>query len=185
MSINELSGLNTVLTETCGIQIAPLHVAFGANAVSSSGALQIAGGAYRLCWCGTGAQCDVAENFHTDAGSLTMIGVAPLQQQKTCVSGLSCVMDGIFGHTSSSDQFLVLQTCGVSSTVPGLPGPAGFEIGPTGGMVSWGSITAAGGQYALCWCRDLSMLGDLRALETQEMASFCIEKSGWVLQIFP
>ena len=58
-----------------------------------------AGGLYRLCWCGqllqdantTGilgnasGQCKLAQNFGVDMGGLTMLGPAPLQQDRTCV----------------------------------------------------------------------------------------------------
>ena len=174
---NQLSGLNKVLlADTCGVAsmpttggIASLTVTLGVSAVVRWGvSLQLAGGVYRLCWCsgetgGTSAQsCYDAEDFQTDAGSLTMIGVAPLQQEKTCISGLPCEIDGITGiHTSGTDQFLVLQTCGTSTTVEGFSGLALFDkAGSSGGVVSWGpsQIRAAGGRYDLCWCPDLGGL---------------------------
>ena len=161
---SQLSSLNKVLlADTCGVgavsvEIASLAVTLGVSALVSWGSpLHIAGGVYRLCWCSGdsgGQSCYAADDFTTDVGSLTMIGVAPLQQEKTCISGLPCEIDGITGlHTSSSDRFLVLQTCGVSTIVEGFPGFGIFdETGSSGGLVSWGPISAAGGQYALCWC---------------------------------
>ena len=172
---SQLSSLNKVLlADTCGVgavsvEIASLAVTLGVSAIVSWGSpLHIAGGVYRLCWCSGdsgGQSCYAADDFTTDVGSLTMIGVAPLQQEKTCISGLPCEIDGITGlHTSSSDQFLVLQTCGVSTIVEGFPGFGIFdETGSSGGLVSWGPISAAGGQYALCWCHHFSP-GSCRAL---------------------
>ena len=166
-----------LLADTCGAQIAPLRVTFGVSAIVSSGSpLQIAGGVYRLCWCSgdSGGQlCYDAEDFTTDVGSLTMIGVAPLQQEKTCISGLPCEIDGITGlHTSSSDRFLVLQTCGVSTIVEGFPEGVFQQTGSGMGSVSWAPISAAGGQYALCWCPILA--ADLRASE-KKLRLFCFD----------
>ena len=179
---NQLSGLNKVLlADTCGVAsmpttagIASLTVTLGVSAVVRWGvSLQLAGGVYRLCWCsgetgGTSAQsCYDAEDFQTDAGSLTMIGVAPLQQEKTCISGLPCEIDGITGiHTSGTDQFLVLQTCGTSATVQGFLGTVS-EVGSSGTRVSWNTVLVAGGQYALCWCPGTTALtGSLKALDS-------------------
>ncbi len=156
-----------MLTDTCGAKTAPLQITSGAGAFTSwVSSPQLAGGVYRLCWCsgdtgGTGAQsCYDAEDFQTDAGSLTVIGVAPLQQEKTCISGLPCQIDGITGiHTSGSDRFLVLQTCGTNSIVEGFQGfqqmtQTSSSLRPWNllSSISWRQIRAAGGQYALCWC---------------------------------
>ena len=162
----ELSDLNKILlADTCGVasmpssQITSLNT-FGVSAVVSWGSLEISGGVYRLCWCSGQSDgsnivaCQAAEDFQTDAGSLTVIGVSPLGQEKTCISGFPCEIDGITGiYTSSGDQFLVLQTCGVSTTVPGFPASGvSQEVRASGMAVFWGSITAAGGKYLLCWC---------------------------------
>ena len=187
----ELSDLNKILlADTCGVasmpssQIASLNT-FGVSAVVSWGSLEISGGVYRLCWCSGQSDgsnivaCQAAEDFQTDAGSLTVIGVSPLGQEKTCISGFPCEIDGITGiYTSSGDQFLVLQTCGVSTTVPGFPGIARFDVAPSGGLVSWGStITAAGGRYALCWCPDLSSLpGNASCRASCNISTFCAIK---------
>lgn len=173
---NQLSARNKILlADTCGVasmpssQIASLET-LGVSAVVSWESLEIAGGVYRLCWCSGdtdgGAQaCNAAEDFQTDAGSLTVIGVAPLHQERTCISGFPCEIDGITGiYTSGNDQFLVLQTCGASTALHGFPGSATFDqAGSSGGLVSWGplQITAAGGQYSLCWCADSADFGNV------------------------
>ena len=157
-----------LLADTCGIASLPtaLQIASVTAPEGISGIvgwelpLYVAGGTYRLCWCSGEAgtkPCYAAEDFRTDVGSLTMIGVSPLQQDKTCVSGLPCEIDGLTGtHVSDSDEFLVLETCGLSgAVVEGFPGLASFDgAGSSGGRVTWGAlpITAAGGRYALCWC---------------------------------
>ena len=173
----QLSAQNKILlADTCGVasmpssQIASLET-LGVSAIVSWESLEIAGGVYRLCWCSGDADgadgtqaCHAAEDFQTDAGSLTLIGVAPLHQDRTCISGFPCEIDGITGiYTSGNDQFLVLQTCGASTTLHGFPGSATFDqAGSSGGLVSWGplEITAAGGQYSLCWCADSTDFGN-------------------------
>eukprot|EP00973_Karenia_brevis_P047327 6570149-Karenia_brevis.AAC.1 len=46
-------------------------------------------------------------------GGLTVIGPSPLQQRRTCISGQTCKLDGILGQDlSSSDRYMVLDTCG-------------------------------------------------------------------------
>ena len=157
-----------LLLDTCGAASSPFSafwaattkvtMGFGATVSWGDTPLKVSGGLYRLCWCSgeLGEEpCSVAEGFRTDLGSLTMIGVSP-HQDATCVSGLPCAIDRILGtFTSGSDKFLVLQTCGVSSAVGGFPG-LGVVDGTSGqhSMVSWGdvAVTAAAGQYQLCWC---------------------------------
>ena len=117
------------------------------------------GGQYRLCWCAVGYQCVNPSDFRTDMGELLLIGVAPLAQDRTCISGQTCRLDGIIGfHLASADRVFVLDTC----HTPGreierrrFPNGGMVEAtSATGAVVSWGTlpITAAGGQYRLCWC---------------------------------
>ena len=100
-----------------------------------------AGGQYRLCWCGglragqpwsnanKRLACSTAEDFRMDAGRLTLIGAAPLAQDRTCVSGQTCSLDGIFGHhISSTDIVSVSDTCGDASMIPRFQG-GGFTRG--------------------------------------------------------
>ena len=52
-------------------------------------------------------------------GKLTLVGVSPLSQHRTCVTGHSCLIDEIKGNfLSSSDKMLLLETCGTSSLAP-------------------------------------------------------------------
>ena len=56
--------------------------------------------------------CGSADRFVVDVGRMTMRGVAPLYQDRTCVSGQTCTLDGIIGfHLASSDRVMVLDTC--------------------------------------------------------------------------
>jgi hypothetical protein len=166
-------------------------------------ALTSLGGLYRLCWCSDmsnpyminqtayaaaetpyanftaygGSECAEALSFVVDAGSLTLIGPSPLQQDRTCASGQTCRIDGIIGvGLKHEDSVMILNTCSESFPVPRLPGEGisttiaqGTNVSnrvasqglnttvlPTSfsGAIEWGSVafSAAGGQYALCWC---------------------------------
>ena len=76
------------------------------------------GGQYRMCWCPGGFTCSFADHFYVDMGELTMIGVSPLDQGRTCISGQTCSIDGITGHNlSSTDRLMVLDTCGDATAV--------------------------------------------------------------------
>jgi hypothetical protein len=129
-------------------------------------AVTATGGLYRLCWCagdaaGTNSSllpfaCSISENFRVDMGALTLIGVSPLYQDRTCISGKTCSFDGITGKDlSSSDHFMILNTCAEESAIPRFAAMGFFfQTTSSGGTVTWGSTspTAAGGQYRLCWC---------------------------------
>ena len=52
------------------------------------------GGTYRMCWCAGGMSCSLQEHFRVDMGTLMLAGPAPLQQDRTCVSGQTCFMSG-------------------------------------------------------------------------------------------
>ena len=144
--------------------------------------LTVAGGQYSLCWCAGGIDaCSVPDNFRTHFGHFTVVGVNPLEQDRTCVSGLTCVVDGIVGQDlSSGDSYLILETCGASATVPLTVGAGlAVSVSASGAGVGWGDrgqidvssssagggtsvsfswsgqITASGGQYRLCWCSNI------------------------------
>ena len=102
----------------------------------------------------------------TDLGRFTLIG-ASLGQERTCVSGQTCSLDGIVGnHLSSLDRILVMDTCGASALIPRWP-YAAHELSLTAlakwpytereVRASWGQsvVTAPGGQYRLCWCHGM------------------------------
>ena len=164
-----------LLSETCGdthlppSSLPPAEVTASqtGTAVVSWGTSPIlaAGGFYRLCWCsGLAAQCEDHSEFRTDVGMLTMIGVSPLQQARTCISGLPCTLEGITGtYVSVANYFAVLQTCGLDAgTIEGFPG-AGVtaQVSSSGARVSWGQmpVTSPGGVYSLCWCAGLPGVG--------------------------
>ncbi|CAE7508596.1 agaA33, partial [Symbiodinium microadriaticum] len=141
------------------------------------GELLLIGGIYRLCWCSGeigGRPCYAPLDFTTDVGALIVIGVSPVRQDRTCISGVSCTVDGIEGtHISTSDSYLVMDTCGISSTaLSGFPG-TDVSLQSSGGLISWGvvPITAVGGNYALCWCPGASLVEEMCSTP----ASFLVE----------
>jgi hypothetical protein len=133
--------------------------------------ISAAGGQYRLCWCvgainlGNGSSiadlCQDDQDFRTDLGEFRLIGVAPLYQDRTCVSGQSCSIDGIVGqHLSDHTRVMILDTCSMAQK------PERFQnegllttVTRKGISVAWPSqgITAAGGLYRLCWCHSLDL----------------------------
>ena len=77
------------------------------------GPMSPAGGQYRLCWCAAGQTCTMFEDFKVDVGELRVIGPSPLDQDRTCVAGMSCVFSGITGqHLQDGDLAMVLSECG-------------------------------------------------------------------------
>ena len=54
----------------------------------------------------------LAEDFQVDLGEFTLIGPAPLSQDRTCVSGQTCWFGGLTGQDLSVlDAFAVIDTC--------------------------------------------------------------------------
>ena len=164
-----------LLADTCGessvpssMPVATVSAASGyGSVVSFTESVLVSGGIYRLCWCSGeigGRPCSGPIDFATDVGALTMIGVSPVRQDRTCISGVSCTIDGFEGtHISSSDSYLVMDTCGISpATLSGFPG-TGVSLQSSGGLISWGvvPITAVGGNYALCWCPGASLVEEM------------------------
>ena len=80
-----------------------------------------AAGEYRLCWCGrrggaAGApECRTGEDFTREIASVTLAG--PFAgHERTCVAGQQCRATGLRGvGLTTDDQWLVLDTCGVTS----------------------------------------------------------------------
>jgi hypothetical protein len=87
---------------------------------ASFGAMVTAkGGQYRLCWCAGSQQglmhakrsshvgehgCSAIRDFRTDLGELVIVGPSPLNQDRTCVAGQTCRVDGLTGiHLRSED----------------------------------------------------------------------------------
>ena len=132
--------------------------------------LSLAGGQYRLCWCSSAASTNISElgahqsnrtvcatagSFQVDGGRMTIIGVAPLRQDRTCLSGQMCIIDGIQGqHLSDRDLWLPMDTCGVPDQIISPAGRLVTTVSLSGSFVSWGNhaLTLASGQYRLCWC---------------------------------
>ena len=112
------------------------------------------GGQYRLCWCS--GRCHSADKFRADLGSMSLIGPAPLQYARTCISGRQCAFDGLEGEgLQVGDSIQLLNTCGTYSAAVGVPlAGNGSAVTLQSGTVSWGSlpITGPGGRYKLCWC---------------------------------
>ena len=160
--------------DTCGfdsaVPRAPLAGHF--SEVSQSGAavtwgaehLTAAGGQYRLCWRSgmifNNGTSNISEadrpssDFVVDLGKLDILGPAPLQQDRTCVSGQICILRGATGHElSSADRWRVLDTCGLPiATYLG----HGTDLVVASGAIgmNWVSLPSmAAGEYRLCWCR--------------------------------
>jgi hypothetical protein len=117
------------------------------------------GGEYRLCWCAANYSCSRPIDFRTDAGMLTIIGVAPLSQHRTCVAGQTCKVDGLLGyHLSDSDRVIVVDTCSDSQQTRFPNAGVVTSVLASGAIISWGGLsnttqtTASGGQYRMCWC---------------------------------
>ena len=132
------------------------------------------GGSYRLCWCGAYASCSSSESFRADVGSFLLLGPS-LQQDKTCVSGHSCVVDGIRGHNlADGDRLWILDTCGTRSAGEGLFADSWLSqpAVASGTSFFWDSLdTLPGGQYRLCWCNGQSscMTSDAFAVDVGEL----------------
>ena len=169
---------SVAILETCGVRSAVVEIFTKLDAPSPGSwasepyvhsvefttPIVVSGGSYRLCWCGAGQHCETPNDFRVDFGYLTIVGPA-IPQTRTCVSGRLCELKDLQGtHLSSSDFFLVLETCGdtVSSTlegahrhIKGMPQDgAKAVVSASGAAVSWGltRFSAPGGVYRLCWC---------------------------------
>ena len=155
------AGDSVLVLETCGTDrtIHGMLTSAVATIVSASGAavnfgsevLTGPGGQYRLCWCADGFACSIGEHFKVDVGELRVIGVAHLEQHRTCVAGQTCSIDGIEGQDlSSGDKLMVLDTCSGNNVIYRFP-EASSAVGLTEGGASadWGTtfISASGGEY--------------------------------------
>ena len=70
-----------------------------------------------------GNESSFVDRFRVDIGPLKILGVAPLDQHRTCVAGLSCHIEGIIGEElTDADGVLVMETCGRAAVVSGFPG---------------------------------------------------------------
>ncbi|CAE8676814.1 unnamed protein product, partial [Polarella glacialis] len=130
------------------------------------------GGQYRLCWCSANAWpagwCSSVEALRVDLGGLTLIGPSSFSQDRTCVAGQTCLVDGFDGYLlQSSDSYMVLASCAAGSRAPeGIPRADALSSDWSGSFVlsadgvlrspslRFGStsVTSVGGIYKLCWC---------------------------------
>ena len=101
---------------------APAYIALESAMVSWGNNLapSAAGGEYRLCWCSRSVAdprpCDFSEDFKVDVGNFLLLGPSPtLVQDRTCVSGQTCLLDDITGaHFNEADYFTIFETCGTA-----------------------------------------------------------------------
>lgn len=157
--------------DTCGVESAVPRApqAGHFSQVSESGAsvnwgrvaITAAGGQYRLCWRSGTIELNgplaistadtPSIEFAVDIGKLDILGPAPLEQERTCVSGQTCMLTGINGYElSNADRWRVLDTCGVPSAPYGI----GTDLVVASGM-NWvweSTLSTSGGEYRLCWC---------------------------------
>ena len=137
----------------------------GAAVTWGTQAITAAGGIYRLCWMSgfqsAEANSTVASNatkrgeeFVVDLGKLELIAPAPLQQDRTCVSGQTCHLVDVEGlGLSSTNSWMILDTCGAAPQTKGI-GPD--LVAASGLQWIWSQpFSAAGGDYRLCWCASL------------------------------
>jgi hypothetical protein len=116
-----------------------------------------AGGVYRLCWCASPAEtlphtqaaksrrngyvCSIQADFIVDVGALHVVGPSPvIKQDRTCVAGRTCSIDGLRGYElSTTDALLVLETCGVN-TAPSEQFPSAGMFSPEAGRKGLGLL---------------------------------------------
>ena len=180
-----------LVAATCGLNDALVHGLTDSgllrgsppNATSSRWLMASAsaqGGQYRLCWCAAGQVCSTMEHFRVDVGTFNILGPVPTQQAFTCLAGQQCVLDSIAGWHMNSHKLAILETCGLQTGVGRLPN-AGFSTS-VANRASWGplAVTAAGGQYRLCWCADLAVdLGN----RSQNASGGCFGLSDFALDL--
>ncbi len=134
----------------------PQHTIWTAEQLLTS---DVFGGIYKLCWCSAVGSCISASDFHIDIGNFLMLGPVPFTQDRTCVAGLSCVMDGIVMHGSIEEGSVsIMDTCGrrnhmnfaVTSSESWQSGQSGQSVWSLQLALSFSSFSS--GSYRLCWC---------------------------------
>lgn len=156
--------------DTCGTDIAIPRWAWVASA-SGAGAYGVefhwgaeavtaASGQYRLCWCAAASYaCSTPRDFVLDFGALSLLGpISDHRIVRTCVSGERCRLPEMESQDLEGSELVILDTCGVASQVLHLPALS-FDLGANGslGSIGLGSITAAGGEYRICWCGSMGV----------------------------
>ena len=143
------------------------------------------GGVYRLCWCresnSTWQSCLLGEHFLADTGTLTILGLSPLSQDRTCISGHKCTLDNLegVGLEDASFKVLIMNTCGLDDTVPKWAHAADlWTMRP--GFASWLdlAVTAVGGYYRLCWCSRTNHTSESQCLRSSH---FEVDAGGLLL----
>ena len=167
------------ILDTCGgsveIDKFPDHALPAANTTQRIGQFNIgqeviitaAGGTYQLCWChpvrpggideSGDRECALVEDHITQLGYLYLIGPSPLDYDRTCVSGQTCMIDGIHGtYVQDHDQLLLLDTCGANTLTEALPSNSAIGVTSSGSTQTflWAPtpVSGAGGEYRMCWC---------------------------------
>ena len=125
-----LSNLSHVVAN---LQASGSRVDFGTSFATASG------GSYRLCWCSGQFSCQLPMDFRVQLGELTILGMSPLYQDRTCVSGETCAIHGLLGESLSDSRVMILETCGTADLIPrlGLEGVA--EVDDDGSSMRWGT----------------------------------------------
>ncbi|CAE7619252.1 agaA33 [Symbiodinium sp. CCMP2592] len=147
-----------MVLDTCGTFSLPARLAPAGDSDGSdlllSEHVSSAGGMHRLCWCGM-PPCEKATHFNVDAGHLLLLGPSPLQQQMTCVSGQSCIVQLSSStmtamETSMHTSVYLYDACPATTLVNAAAAIAGplQQSAPV-------LLTAAGGVYRMCWCSAL------------------------------
>ena len=120
---------------------------------------EVFGGIYKLCWCSAKSACLLAKDFQTDVGNLMLLGPVPYGQDKTCISGLTCVLDGIAMYgTLQANSLAIMETCGQLGGGNVLDSNqivlSSFQSEPymSSAYVQLGLLSTQGGRYRLCWC---------------------------------
>ena len=126
-------------------------------------------GKYRLCWSSSSWEelahlehLEVASNVSkftsfVDIGMLWIRGTSQFQD-RTCMSGQTCRIDGILGLGLGDldvDSVMALHTCGLNAPIPRWAwSGAAVSTTENGTAFAWGSevVSAVGGRYRLCWC---------------------------------
>ena len=152
------------------------------------------GGLYRLCWCSSQALSCMAQAQHhsVQVGLLTVLGPAPLKQDRTCISGTSCMVDlqGSFVDARVAGMLMVLETCGLPVLLPRflpdgvVPLPGGTGANKSANMSAL-QISAAGGLYRMCWCANTasSLLNESLAYDSGLRLEACSEPSDFVVDV--
>ena len=155
-------GLSRVMVlDTCGTTSLParLKQTLTTGGAWASSDITLSGGVYRLCWCmetnSSWQSCALAEDFLLDAGTLTITGLSPLTQDRTCVSGRQCTVNNLQGFALHDASFyvLIMDTCGADNAALKWVPPAELSRLPQGFASRFElAVTAVGGEYRMCWC---------------------------------